>query len=142
MKTAISIPDSLFEAAEKAGFERRRKSGTGFFLDETVLDTVQANSFKELVRRIPGTRMTRGNTLADTWREYLEFTSGQVGPCIPAVYLNGARLVDGADLDEMVHPATVRRMEAYFRGAAVPAEFASNQKCGVLAIWTAPRRRR
>jgi hypothetical protein len=57
------------------------------------------------------------------------------------VYLNGARLVDGADLDEMIHPASVRRIEAYYRGVAVPAEFASNQACGVLVVWTAPRRR-
>jgi hypothetical protein len=42
----------------------------------------------------------------------------------------------------MIHPASVRRMEAYFRGVAVPAEFASNQSCGVLAIWTAARRRK
>ena len=129
------------EAAERAGFERRRRSGTGYFLDESALDTVQANSFKELARRIPGIRFTRGNTLADTWREHLEFTSGQAGPCTPMVYLNGTRLVHGADLDEMIHPASVRRIEAYFRGVAVPAEFASNQTCGVLAIWTAPRRR-
>jgi len=129
------------EAAERAGFERRRRSGTGYFLDESVLDTLKANSFKELARRVPGIRFTRGNTLADTWREHLEFTSGQAGPCTPMVYLNGARLVHGADLDEMIHPSSVRRIEAYFRGVAVPAEFASNQTCGVLAIWTAPRRR-
>ena len=129
------------DAAVRAGFERRRRSGTGYFLDETLLDTLKVNSFKELMRRVPGARFTRGNTLADTWKEHLEFTSGQAGPCTPAVYLNGARLVDGADLDEMIHPASVRRIEAYHRGVAVPAEFASNQTCGVLAVWTAPRRR-
>jgi hypothetical protein len=129
------------DAIEKEAFERRRRSGTGYFLDETVLDTMRANSFKDLVRRVPGMRFTRGNTLADTWREHLEFTSGQAGPCTPKVYLNGTRLVDGADLDEMIHPASVRRLEVYYRGVAVPAEFASNQTCGVLAIWTAPRRR-
>ena len=129
------------ETAEKAGFERRRRSGTGFFLDETVLDTLKAITFKDIIRRVPGARFTRGNTLADTWREYLEFTSGQAGPCTPMVYLNGSRLLQSADLDEMIHPSSVRRIEAYNRGVAIPAEFASNQTCGVLAIWTAPRRR-
>lgn len=129
------------DAAERAGFERRRRSGTGYFLDESVLDTLKADSFKELVRRVPGVRFTRGNTLADTWREHLEFTSGQAGTCTPTVYLNGIRLIHGADLDEMVHPASVRRLEAYYRGVAIPAEFASNQTCGVLAVWTGARRR-
>ena len=129
------------ETAEKAAFERRRRSGTGFFLDETVLDTMKAVTFKDIMRRVPGARFTRGNTLADTWREYLEFTSGQAGPCTPMVYLNGTRLMQSADLDEMIHPSSVRRIEAYYRGIAIPAEFASNESCGVLAIWTAPRRR-
>jgi hypothetical protein len=129
------------ETAEKAAFERRRRSGTGFFLDETVLDTLKAITFKDIIRRVPGARFTRGNTLADTWREYLEFTSGQAGPCSPMVYLNGTRLLQSADLDEMIHPSSVRRIEAYYRGVAIPAEFASNETCGVLAIWTAPRRR-
>jgi hypothetical protein len=42
----------------------------------------------------------------------------------------------------MIHPASVRRIEAYFRGVAIPAEFAANQACGVLAVWTGARRRR
>lgn len=129
------------DAAERAAFERRRKSGTGYFMDETMLDTMRVVSFKDFVRRLPGVRFTRGNALGDTWREHIEFTSGQAGPCTPDVYLNGARLVQGADLDEMIHPASVRRIEAYFRGVALPAEFMSNQTCGVLAVWTAARRR-
>jgi hypothetical protein len=35
----------------------------------------------------------------------------------------------------------VRRLEAYYRGVTIPAEFASNQTCGVLAVWTGARRR-
>jgi hypothetical protein len=130
------------DEAERAGFERRRRSGTGYFLDESVLDTMPANTFRDLLRRLPGVRFTRGNKLTDTWREYMEFTSGQAGPCLPHVYLNGTRLVQGADLEEMIHPASVRRIEAYFRGVAIPAEFAANQACGVLAVWTGARRRR
>lgn len=129
------------DAAERSGFERRRRSGTGYFLDESVLDTMRANTFRDLLRRLPGVRFTRGNRITDTWREHLEFTSGQAGPCVPVVYLNGTQLVLGADLEEMIHPASVRRIEAYYRGVAIPAEFASNQACGVLAIWTGARRR-
>lgn len=127
--------------AVRAGFERRRRMGSGYFLDESVLDTMQVNSFKEMVRRVPFVRFTRGNRLDDTWREYVEFTSGQGGPCEPVIYLNGTRLIKGADVDEMIHPGSVRRIEAYHRGVAIPAEFASNQLCGVLVVWTAPRRR-
>ena len=72
----------------------------------------------------------------------MEFSSGQGEPCIPVIYLDGARLIhDKTDLDVIIHPASVRHIEAYFRGIATPAEFASSKDCGVLAIWTGPRRR-
>jgi hypothetical protein len=41
----------------------------------------------------------------------------------------------------IIHPASVRRIEAYPSGIALPAEFASNKDCGVLAIWTGARRK-
>jgi hypothetical protein len=130
------------DAAAREGFERRRRMGSGYFVDESVLDTMRAITFKDLVRRIPGIRFTRGNRLDDISREHVEFSSGQGAPCVPVIYLNGAQLVhEKVDLDLLVHPASVRRIEAYFRGVAIPAEFASSQTCGVLAIWTAPRRR-
>lgn len=130
------------DATAREGFERRRRTGSGYFVDESVLDTMRAISFKDLVRRIPGIRFTRGNRLDDVSREHIEFSSGQGAPCLPVIYVNGAQLVhEKVDLDQIVHPASVRRIEAYFRGVAIPAEFASSQTCGVLAIWTAPRRR-
>jgi hypothetical protein len=130
------------DAAAREGFDRRRRMGSGYFIDESVLDTIRATTFKDLVRRVPGVRFTRGTRIDETWREHVEFTSGQSGPCIPVIYLNGAQLVhEKTDLDVIIHPASVRRIEVYYRGVAIPAEFASSQTCGVLAIWTAPRRR-
>ena len=130
------------DASARAGFERRRRMGSGYFIDESILDTMRATTFKDLVRRIPAIRFVRGNRLDDTWREHVEFSSGQGEPCVPIIYLDGARLIhDKTDLDVIIHPASVRRIEAYLRGVAIPAEFASSQTCGVLAIWTGPRRR-
>jgi carboxypeptidase family protein len=130
------------DAAARGGFERRRKSGSGMFLDETVLDTIKAMTFRDLVRRLPFIRFVRGNTLKDSWREHVEFMGGMGDPCIPHIYLDGTRLIDEkTDLDVIIHPASVRRIEAYQRGVAIPAEFASNMDCGVLAIWTGARRR-
>jgi hypothetical protein len=129
------------DAAARGGFERRRRMGSGYFLDESVLDTIKAITFRDLVRRVPGIRFTRGNRVDDSWREHVEFTSGQSEACIPVIWLDGAKLIqDRTDLDVIIHPASVRRIEVYMRGVAIPAEFSSNQSCGVLAIWTGPRR--
>jgi hypothetical protein len=129
------------DSAARSGFERRRKSGSGMFLDETVLDTIKAMTFRDLVRRFPFIRFVRGNTLATSWREHIEFMGGMGDPCSPVIYLDGAQLLNEAtDLDVIIHPASVRRIEVYQRGIAIPAEFASNMDCGVLAIWTGARR--
>jgi len=130
------------DASAREGFERRRKSGSGYFIDEAQIDSMRAMSFRDQVRRLPGIRFRRGTRLDDSWEEHVEFMSGQGEPCIPMIYLNGAQLVHGkVDLDAIINPLTVRRIEAYFRGVAIPAEFASSQTCGVLAIWTETRRR-
>jgi hypothetical protein len=130
------------DSSAREGFERRRRGGSGYFVDESVLDTIKAMTFKDLVRRVPGIRFTRGNQIDDSWREHAEFMSGQGNACIPVIYLDGARLIhEKTDLDVIIHPASVRRIEAYYRGIAIPAEFASSKSCGVLAIWTGARRK-
>lgn len=130
------------EAGVRAGFERRRRAGAGYFLDERQIDTIRAFSFKDLIRSIPGIRFSRGTRIDTQLQEYIEFTAGARGaPCLPTIYLDGAQLVSGqVDLDQLVSHATVRRIEVYHRGIAIPAEFASSERCGVLAIWTGPRR--
>jgi carboxypeptidase family protein len=131
------------DAAAREGFERRRKSGAGQFIDESVLDTMKAFTFKDLVRRFAFIRFVRGNTLETSWREHIEFL-GRTGEfCLPVIYLDGSQLVsENTDLDVIIHPASVRRIEAYQSGLALPAEFASNKNCGVLAIWTGARLKR
>jgi hypothetical protein len=130
------------DSSAKEAFERRRKTGSGYFIDESILDTIKAISFRDLVRRVPGIRFTRGTRIDETWRDHVEFTSGQGGPCVPVIYLDGARLIhEKTDLDVIINPASVRRIEAYFRGVAIPAEFASSHSCGVLAIWTGARKK-
>lgn len=130
------------DAAARVGFERRRKMGSGYFVDESMIDTMRATTFRDLVRRVPGIRFTRGRRLDETSEEHIEFMSGQGGPCLPVIYLNGTQLLQGkTDLDVLIPPASVQRIEAYLRGVTIPAEFASSQTCGVLAIWTGARRK-
>jgi hypothetical protein len=129
------------EAAARASFERRKRGGVGYFLEESQIDTMRAFSFKDLVRSIPGVRFVRGNSIEDSWREHVEFTfGGRSEPCLPAIYLDGTLLLSGkTDLDVIINPDVVRRVEVYHRGANIPAEFASAVHCGVLAVWTGIR---
>jgi len=130
------------EAATRSGFDHRRRTSAGYFLDEAALDSMHAGTFKDLVRRVPGLVFTRGRTAGDSFREHIEFVGGsRSGPCLPVVYLNGAQLLPGeVDLDMLVPPSSVRRMEVYHRPESVPSEFRGINTCGALVIWTAARR--
>ena len=71
------------DAVEKAGFELRRKSGTGVFLDESVLDTLKATSFRKccVAFRVCG---SRGATPSLTLDGASEFTTAKLAlyPCV------------------------------------------------------------
>jgi hypothetical protein len=131
------------EAAARAGFERRKRAGTGYFLDEAQIDSMRAFSFKDLLRTLPGVRFVRSTNIEEQWREHIEFTfGGRSEPCLPNIYLDGTLLLPGkTDLDVVINPITIRRIEVYHRGIAIPAEFASSMTCGVLAIWTGVRQK-
>ncbi|MGQ0647260.1 MAG: carboxypeptidase regulatory-like domain-containing protein [Gemmatimonadaceae bacterium] len=128
-------------AAMVAGFERRRRSGVGTFLDENVFDTLKVNTFSDIVRRIPGITFQEGRGSNDVFERQMYFTgSGRSQPCTPDIFLDGLKLLPGVtDLDQLVNPATIRRLEVYMRGTTPPAEFVSNARCGVLAVWTSRR---
>jgi hypothetical protein len=117
--------------------------GTGYFVDESVLDTLKSTTFRDLVRQIPGLLFVRGRTPEDSWREHIEFTlGGRSAPCIPVIYLDGIQLIQAqTDLDAVINPGSVRRIEVYHRATSVPAEFRVNEACGVIAVWTGPPRR-
>ena len=127
-------------AALRAGFERRRRSGVGTFIDESTLDTLKVHSFTDIVRRVPGITFQEGRGTNDVFERQLFFSSGRSEPCVPMIFLDGMKLLPMVtDLDQLVNPATIRRVEIYLRGTTPPAEFASNGLCGVLAVWTQPR---
>lgn len=125
------------EEAARAGFDRRRKSGVGFFLDEAQLDTLRPVRLSDLLRGVPGVRFMGGRTDADMFQLHIELGFSRGVPCPPSIYLDGQLLLPGlTDLDEMVPVSSVRRLEVYHRGAIPPAEFPAGRECGVLAVWT------
>lgn len=127
--------------AMRAGFERRRRSGVGTFIDERVLDTLKAHTFSDVVRRVPGIIFREGRGPNDGYERQMFFSGGgRSEPCQPAIYLDGIRLVQRVtDPDQLIAPGTIRRLEVYLRGTTPPAEFASFSDCGILVVWTTPR---
>lgn len=127
--------------ALRAGFERRRKSGVGMFIDERVLDTLKSNTFSDVVRRVPGIIFREGRGSNEGFERQMFLSGGgRSEPCQPVIYLDGMRLLQRVtDLDQLIAPGTIRRVEVYLRGTTPPAEFASFSDCGIVVVWTTPR---
>ena len=109
------------EEAARAGFERRRKSGVGFILDEAQLDTLRPVRLSDVLRGVPGVRFMGGRTEGDMFQLQIELGFSRGSPCAPSIYLDGQLLLPGlTDLDELVPANSVRRLEVYHRGATPP----------------------
>jgi len=125
--------------------EERRRLGIGHFLDEALLRRSESRLFADLLRSIPGVRITRyGNRL---------IALGRSGTWCPmAIWVNGIRVYapsseetnpfrrtlapgENAFLDNW-HVTDLQLVEVY-NVADTPSRFqATGSSCGTILLWT------
>ena len=120
-----------------AGFESRRKTGFGYFLDEETITRRNATFMSDLLRTTPGVTIVPGPGGRD--RVQMRGAAGP-GGCTPNVFLNGANtpLQDGV-LENLVQTTDVRAIEVYPGNGSIPVEFQGRNGCGAIVIWTGAR---
>lgn len=121
------------------GFEIRRRSGRGQYLDDDAIRATGAANIADAARNMHGVTLDCGGTFTGGCRIRM---IGSPARCLPVYFVDG-------QLDNEFGPLTPIRdvvaMEVYTGPADVPGEFAgSNAGCGVVALWTrsGPDRRR
>lgn len=121
------------------GFEERRRSGFGRFIDRAQLDQWQPSRPSDVLRRVAGLTFTYD----EQGRKRLTFArsaglSGQ--PCPPLFYLDGVQypIQPDEDVDVALPPIMeIEGIEIYKGVATVPATMnAPGAACGVIALWT------
>lgn len=121
-----------------AEFEKRKKSGFGYFLDEDAVARRNPMYMSDLLRTTPGLSVSPGQLGGD--RVMMRGSAGS-GSCAPTVYVNGARVFsDDGVIDNLVNPQDVKAVEIYTRTGSMPIEFQSMNGCGSIVIWTGARR--
>ena len=120
-----------------AEFKRRQKSGFGYFIDEAQVSRRNPVFMSDLLRATPGITVVPSSGVGD--RVMMRGSAGG-GSCVPAVFLDGARVInpDGV-LDQFVNPQSVRAVEMYTRTGSIPSEFQTQNGCGSIVIWTGAR---
>jgi hypothetical protein len=120
-----------------SGFLRRKQSGLGYYMDEQSIARDGASDLYSLMRRAPAIHIEQQG-----FRRYLMLRDREGGYCVPAVFLDGQRLMGDqvSDLDLIVRPRELRGVEIY-RGFNSPPEFSNAlNECGTVVMWTRPPR--
>lgn len=108
------------------GFEERRKTRSGTFIDREEIEGQMAHNFSDLFRMVPGARIIPGR-----------FNTGRIvlrGGCTPTLWVDGMRLSTPEGMDSLLRPMDLEAVEIY-HGASLPVEFGSNS-CGAVVAWT------
>jgi len=111
-------------------FERRRKTGRGFYLDDEQIRRSTASNLQDLTHGMRGVDLSCGGGPGGCRIHMLRAPMG----CAPEYVVDN-------QVDNMFGPGTPIRdivaLEVYTGPADVPGEFAGrNAGCGVVVIWT------
>ena len=116
-----------------AGFWERKKLGFGSFITREDIDRRNAIEFTDLVRVIPGVRVSTSGG-----RPTIRFArDANSRDCPPQYVVDGMRIENGSP-DEFT-PEDVEAIEIYSGPATVPVQFKSRpdqRTCGAVVIWT------
>lgn len=121
------------------GFNRRRRTGLGYYMDADQLAKQGAITTSDLFRTVPGVQVVWDGS------EYVvQVTRNSVtGNCPVQWYIDGSPfLSSGDDIDQIVQPQDIAAIEVYKSSAETPMQFqgVGGSPCGTIVIWTKRQR--
>jgi len=130
---AMRTEAQAIQGLQMVGYTDRKVTGNGVYLDGNKLDH-QASGFTEMLRGVPGIRLTPAT---DGLHYRIVPTRGQSG-CVN-IYLDGNlwQQVTPGDIDAFVQPEEVAAIEVYTT-SNIPAEFIppGGGQCTTVVAWT------
>ena len=136
------------------GFEERRKTGHGYYLNEEELRKLDNRTLPSVLRRIPGIKIVSASsrdfaassrTAGDGKVGALQGGSGRRN-CYISVYEDGVPVYTAQDGQQLLNIGLYQTrnyaaIEFYPGSSSLPAQFSSIRAsdCGVLLLWTRER---
>jgi outer membrane cobalamin receptor len=116
-------------------FEQRRRLGFGTFLTQAEIDRRNSVVTAELLRGIPSIALVqagRGGAMST----YM-IVSTRTGSCRLELFVDGVRLPERSNTDDLPPPKEIAGIEVYAGPATIPLQYAGGRAtCGVVLIWT------
>lgn len=128
--------------ARLAPFYERANRGAagGHFIRRERLDKVTSPKLTDVLREVPGLRF-----FANESNPVVERSIRLRGAnCSPSIFLDGVAAAAGEHDLAALNVASIEGVEVYNGLSPIPAVFATRgqERCGVIAVWTRPRRGR
>jgi len=133
----VEVVSRRDEGLQRVGYlERKRTAATGHFIDSDQIERRQALLFTDLMRTVPGVRVSQSGG-----QNVLSSTRGATGGGCVTIFVDGAmwQQITPGDLDSFVRPQEVAAIEVY-SGPQVPPQFTTlGQTCSAVVVWTKTR---
>lgn len=119
------------------GFESRKRSGQGHFIDRAQIERRQATQASSLLQMIP--RVEVMPSAAGLFGRVVAFRKPFTfeGYCRPDLYVDGVLFPAGnMEIDEALNPDQIEGIEVYTKPALAPVQFTNNMSgCGSIVVW-------
>jgi hypothetical protein len=122
---------------ERAGFEHRRRSGTGRYLTGDEIARRRPIVLSDLLARLPGVRVELLPDMGGAPVKQFLVRGNTAEWCGPAIYVNGMQMrgFTADDLDSWARPERVVGVEVY-PGLGAPPQFQDVMTgCGSIVLW-------
>lgn len=122
---------------DNVGFARRKRIGSGWYLDGQELEgRKQSLNFSDVLRVAPGIVIQRSGD-----RQYIASSRDPMNGCV-SVWIDGSQWqqLEPGDIDDFVRPHELAAIEVY-SPTTTPAEYQgiSRGNCSTVVVWTVRR---
>lgn len=132
---AVRVTAQRERALDDVGYNRRKRSGAGWYMDAEAIATRNAQQFTDLMRSAPGIRVSQSGG-----QQMLESARDPMGGCVN-VWLDGSmwQQMTPGDIDQFVKPYELGALEVY-SPTTTPAEYQqAGRSCSTIIAWTTRR---
>jgi hypothetical protein len=136
---AVRVNAQRERALDDIGFQRRKRTGQGWYMDGDQIQQRNAQNFSDVLRSAPGIRITPAGGGSN--RQVIQSSRDPQGGCVN-IWLDGTQWqqMEPGDVDDFIKPHELGAIEVY-SGTTTPAEYqpAGRSSCTTIVAWTLRR---
>lgn len=133
----VRVSAARERALDGVGYLRRKRIGTGWYMDGQELEGRKTSLyFSDVLRSAPGILIQRAGD-----RQYIASSRDPTGGCV-AIWIDGSpwQQLQAGDIDDFVRPHELAAIEVY-SPTTTPGEYQSTKRgnCSTVVVWTERR---